>query len=186
MSIRWVKQYRGRHSVDYAGNFTSGLNRITGTYFNGAGSFEMFCKEPTPDSCKPDPCKPDPCQPDPCTFPPSGEWTGFYVHCGVKYSQVPQPTCYWKWVGVSMPQKVGTFSLRPSSTAIWRCSRLGGGLLSSYRSQVALTPALEFYIHPVLLQPGIHVTLPILTSSPSQSSFRFHRFFYLYFPFPPS
>ena len=101
-------------------------------------------------------------------------------------SQVPQPTCYWKWVGVSMPQKVGHFSLRPSSTAIWRCSRLSGGLLSSYRSQVALTPALEFYIHPVLLQPGIHVTLPILTSSPSQSSFRFHRFFYLYFPFPPS
>ena len=101
-------------------------------------------------------------------------------------SQVPQPTCYWKWVGVSMPQKVGTFSLRPSSTAIWRCSRLSGGLLSSYRSQFALTPALEFYVHPVLLQPGIHVTLPILTSSPSQSSFRFHRFFYLYFPFPPS
>ena len=105
---------------------------------------------------------------------------------GVLDSQVPQPTCYWKWVGVSMPQKVGTFSLRPSSTAIWRCSRLSGGLLSSYRSQVALTPALEFYIHPVLLQPGIHVTLPILTSSPSQSSFRFHSFFYLYFPFPPS
>jgi len=90
MSIRWVKQYRGRHSVDYAGSFTAGLNRITGTYFNGAGSFEMFCKEPTPDSCKPDPCKPDsckpdPCNPEPCTFPPSGEWTGFYVHCGVKY-----------------------------------------------------------------------------------------------------
>ena len=121
-------------------------------------------------------------------------WTGLgseKYHCVLfkgrpMSSQVPQPTCYWKWVGVSMPQKVGTFSLRPSSTAIWRCSRLSGGLLSSYRSQVALTPALEFYIHPVLLQPGIHVTLPILTSSPSQSSFRFLRFFYLYFPFPPS
>ena len=98
------------------------------------------------------------------------------------FSQVPQPTCYWKWVGVSMPQKVGNFSLRPSSTAIWRCSRLSGGLLSSYRSQVALTPALEFYIHPVLLQPGIHVTLPILTSSPSQSSFPFSQVFLLVFP----
>ena len=101
-------------------------------------------------------------------------------------SQVPQPTCYWKWVGVSMPKKVGNFSLRPSSTAIWRCSRLSGGLLSSYRSQVALTPALEFYIHPVLLQPGIHVTLPILTSSPSQSSFRFLTYFYQYFSISPS
>ena len=31
-------------------------------------------------------------------------------------SQVPQPTCYWKWVGVTMPLKAGNFSLQPSRT----------------------------------------------------------------------
>ena len=32
----------------------------------------------------------------------------------VSTSQVPQPTCYWKWVGVTMPLKAGNFSLQPS------------------------------------------------------------------------
>ena len=87
-------------------------------------------------------------------------------------SQVPQPTCYWKWVGVSIPQKVGNFSLRLSSSAIWRCSRLGRCLLSSSGSWLALTPMPNSHIHPVLLQRGIYVLLPIQTSSSSQSKFR--------------
>ena len=93
-------------------------------------------------------------------------------------SQVPQPTCYWKWVGVSIPQKVGNFSLRRSSTAIWRCSRLGGCLLSSSGSWLALTPMPNSHIHPVLLQRGIYVLLPIRTSSSSQSGFRDLIFLY--------
>ena len=93
-------------------------------------------------------------------------------------SQVPQPTCYWKWVGVSIPQKVGNFSLRRSSTAIWRCSRLGGCLLSSSGSWLALTPMPNSHIHPVLLQRGIYVLLPIRISSSSQSGFRDLIFLY--------
>ena len=31
-------------------------------------------------------------------------------------SQVPRLTCFWKWVGVSIPPQVGNFSLQPSST----------------------------------------------------------------------
>ena len=61
-------------------------------------------------------------------------------------SQVPQPTFYGKWVGVSIPQKVGNFSLRPSSTAIWQRSRLRGGLLSFYGRWLSLTPTLNFHI----------------------------------------
>ena len=68
--------------------------------------------------------------------------------CSVTYSQVPQPTCYWKWVGVSIPQKVGNFSLRPSTTAIWQQSRLRGCLLGSYGSWLSLTPTLNFHISP--------------------------------------
>ena len=71
-----------------------------------------------------------------------------------------------------MPQKVGTFSLRPSSTAIWRCSRLSGVLLSSYGSPLALTPILNYHISPSTPvarhschPPNPHfVTLPILIS----------------------
>ena len=61
-------------------------------------------------------------------------------------SQVPQPTYSWKWVGVSIPQKVGNFSLRPSSTAIWQRSRLRGCLLSFYGRWLSLTPTLNFHI----------------------------------------
>ena len=86
-------------------------------------------------------------------------------------SQVPQPTCYWKWVGVSMPLRADNFSLRPSSTAILQDSMLSGCLLSPYGSQVALTPTTKFHIHPVLLQSSIYITLPILTSHPPNPHF---------------
>ena len=66
--------------------------------------------------------------------------------CLTSGSQVPQPTYYWKWVGVSIPQKVGNFSLRPSSTAIWQRSRLRGCLLSFYGRWLSLTPTLNFHI----------------------------------------
>ena len=100
------------------------------------------------------------------------------IPCVVVCSQVPQPTCCWKWVGVSIPQKVGNFSLRRSSTAIWRCSMLGGCLLSSSGSWLALTPMPNSHIHPVLLQRGIYVLRPIRTSSSAQSGFRDLIFLY--------
>ena len=50
MRIQFVKQYRGAHSVDYEGYFTSGFKRISGTFYNGQYTFEMNFKEPTPDS----------------------------------------------------------------------------------------------------------------------------------------
>ena len=91
---------------------------------------------------------------------------------GILSSQVPQPTYSWKWVGVSIPQKVGNFSLRPSSTAIWPRSRLSGCLLSSYGSWLPQTPTLNFHISPsaavarhLCPPPNPHfVLLPILIS----------------------
>ena len=55
-------------------------------------------------------------------------------------SQVPQPTCYWKWVGFPIPLKQANLTLRASSSAILRYSVLNGCFLSSYGSQRALTP----------------------------------------------
>ena len=88
-------------------------------------------------------------------------------------SQVPQPTCYWKWVGVSIPQKVGNFSLRPSSTAIWPRSRLSGCLLSSYGSWLPQTPTLNFHISPSAAVAGHLCHPPNPHFAPSQSSFRY-------------
>ena len=91
----------------------------------------------------------------------------------VLHSQVPQPTCYWKWVGVSIPQKVGNFSLRPSSTDIWQHSRLRGCLLSSYGSWLSQTPTLNFHISPSAAVAGHLCHPPNPHFAPSQSSFRY-------------
>ena len=32
----------------------------------------------------------------------------------IRISQVPQPTCYWKWVGFTIPLKQDNFTLRAS------------------------------------------------------------------------
>ena len=66
-------------------------------------------------------------------------------------SQVPQPTCYWKWVGFPIPLKQANLTLRASSSAILRYSVLNGCFLSSYGSQRALTPMWISTLHPVLL-----------------------------------
>ena len=60
--------------------------------------------------------------------------------CELPPSQVPQPTCYWKWVGFPIPLKQANLTLRASSSAILRYSVLNGCFLSSYGSQRALTP----------------------------------------------
>ena len=102
----------------------------------------------------------------------NGTVSGGHPQCRLQpASLVPQPTCFWKWVGVSMPLRADNFSLRPSSTAILQDSMLSGCLLSPYGSQVALTPTTKFHIHPVLLQSSIYITLPILTSHPPNPHF---------------
>ena len=103
------------------------------------------------------------------------------ILAGSELVRFPNPLV--KWVGISMYQIADNFSSRLSSAAILQYPRLSGCLLSSYRSQVALTPTPTFHIHPVLLQRGIHILLPILTSSSSQSSFQFLMFFQHNFSF---
>ena len=85
--------------------------------------------------------------------------------------QIPQPTCYWKWVGCKIPLKQENLTLKPCSSAILRYSMLNGCFFSSYRSQISDTNV-NFHISPSAAvaghschPPNPHfVTRPILIS----------------------
>ena len=79
--------------------------------------------------------------------------------CVLPRSQVPQPTCSWKWVGVTLPLKVTNFSLQPSSMD--NCGRAWpvGCLLDSSTPHEA-TRTVPLFVHSLVFPPALHFYPP--------------------------
>ena len=65
-------------------------------------------------------------------------------------SQVPRPTCFWKWVGATVCLYRGNFTLRHSSAHISARISKNAILLDSSMYQEAPSPVSKIFIHPWL------------------------------------
>ena len=84
-------------------------------------------------------------------------------------SQVPQPTCYWKWVRVTMPLKAGNFSLQPSRTENSGRAWPVGCLLDFWTSHEDTCTISFLSTHWFCRQHSSSILLQIATSSSSRS-----------------
>ena len=63
----------------------------------------------------------------------------------LRCSQVPQPTCSWKWVGAPVPLQAGIFSFRPSSTKKCKSDMDNGVLIGFVNISGRLMPNHKFF-----------------------------------------